>query len=242
MTKKKRLKHLILTMVAILFISVPSTVLANTHDNLNTSVIEIDGKKETIKTKKDNKKVRIVESIDENGKKSIATFDKINNTMLIETEGEKEVFLDLSEAMNMKGNIETGETSIGIMSTPTVISEYTYSDYEYEITMSNPKAWKIFRPQESFGSRYYKNATQNSGNVTYLENFKKSVDQVNDLELTAFALVGAGLFFSVLVIIATGGIATSAAFAAAGVVVTDIPVLISLDRACNDALYWYLQV
>lgn len=236
---KKILKTLIFAIAAVLFISTPTSILASSHTVSNT--ISIDGVKQTVKTIKDDKNVRIAESVDELGKKSVATFDKINNTLLVENEGEAPVLVDLSKAKEAMATREAGETKADIMAT--VIKEYTFSNYEYEITMTNPKKWKIFRPKpNTLNSRYYKETTEASYNRTHLNNFKSAVDRLNDHELNAMALVGAGMFFTVLLTIFTGGIATAAAFASLGVTSTAIPVMIAWDRAENDALYSYLQV
>jgi len=241
MTMKKKLKHFLIMIAAVLFISTPSSVLANTHDAVNTpTTLIIDGKKETLKTIQDDENVRIVESVNEAGKKSVATFDKVKNTMLMENEGEEPVFIDLSKAMDLKGQIENDEIKVGTQAS--VVSEYTYSDYEYEITMSNPKKWKILRPKPSGSGQFYKQTTQGTHNSTNLESFKSSVDQIDELEKTAIGILGFSVVVAALITIASAGIASAAVWAAFGISVAEIGILVALDSACADAEWYYGEV
>jgi len=242
MRKKKKLKHFLIMLAAVLFISTPSSVFANSQDTVNTpTILNIDGKKETLKTIQDDENVRIVESVNEAGKKSVATFDKVKNTMLVENDGEVPVFIDLSKAVELKGQIDNDEIKAGTMAS--VVSQYTFTNYEYEITQSSPKKWKIFRPKgNSAFDQYFKQTNEGTHNKEYLTSFKKTVDRIDGLEKTAIGLCGTALFLTVVMVVATAGIATPAAYAALGVVGADIPFMINLDSAQEDAEYWYEQV
>lgn len=159
--------------------------------------------------------------------------------MLMENDGEEPIFIDLSKAMELKRQIENDEIKVGTMAS--VVSEYTYSDYEYEITMSSPKKWKIFRPKPDGSGQFYKQTTQIQGTQTStnLESFKSSVDQIDELEKSAIGVLGFAVFVAALITIASGGVASGAVWAAFGIAVADIPILVMLDGACSEAEWFY---
>lgn len=124
----------------------------------------------------DNEEKRIVQSTFKDGTKSIAIFNKLTNTITVKENG-KEVVIDLpnDDNINQENNLQSSKASY--------IEEKTFSNYEYKIYVASDK-WILRRPKPG-GNTFQinsKSVYKKKSNASALMNFKKAVDNINELE------------------------------------------------------------
>ncbi len=218
-------KILSILMVLTLLFSSTMTVFADSYDY-------------GVKIIKDNEKYRITEDVIDDVK-TIATYDKINNTLSLEwfelnnKKNSEKLFLNLNDH---------------VYATSAYSEENTFSNYEYKIVYGSPNNWELRRPQDNSAlNLYYFTVNQTSALLPDLNNFKDAVDDINDLELRylgASASVPLLTLFTII-LAATGagaGPSVSVALVAAGVTGAAFNYAIDLERRCDDAFHYYFNV
>ena len=187
----------------------------------------------------DNEEVRVAKSI-VNGVESIATFNKIENILTIEENGEK-IIMDMNQITN-----ETDDPSDESETNPyVIIEEKTYSNYEYRFDTAGT-TWILRRPKPGAPLQINsKSVTQTSSNKTNLNNFKKAVDEINSLEGMYIFYGGAASITTVVAIVAnavTAGTAAGAGLAALGLTGQALDCALKLERQQKNAYQYYFSV
>ncbi|MFJ7731218.1 geobacillin-26 family protein [Lysinibacillus sp. NPDC097231] len=203
-------------------------------DSLQINVIE------------DNENFRIVESI-ENGKPMVATFDKNSNILTTQIKGDdsSKLVIDLNELAALEESMKE-PTSGDISAFASSMKQDTFTNYEYTIEFTSPESWQLRRPNPDNPINWlYKDVKKTTSNATNLGNFKNAVNDLNDYEWKYIgAASGAGILAIAALIVGAinGGAGIAVGLAAAGVTGAAYNYAISMNRAANDAHYYYFQV
>lgn len=149
------------------------------------------------------------------------------------------VFIDLGEKVSDSENSRA------------TIKENTFSNYEYTITTGSPNKWQI-RRWKSLTSTYYYNVTETSKNKTYLNNFKKHVDDINTKEFAILGSITASLLTDIIAIasgvgnVLVGGSLTvaqwQAVLASAGAKAALVTSFTSWQTSVKNAYFQYWEV
>lgn len=203
---------------------------------------------------KDNAKVRIVETNDEQFIYRV-TVNKIDNTaqMQITDKMTKKVKISQKAQLGLSDSKEAlTSNSSSIMATRATLEQNTFTNYEYTKTYGTPNQWQLRRPDSSILSYYYFNTAETSSNRPYLESFKGAVQRINDTEVPMVASIGAAGIMdllsvgSVVAAICTGGMLSGAAWtvivASLGMTGISATLLIQYNAACVDAFDAYNEV
>lgn len=117
---------------------------------------------------------RVVRSL-ENEVETVATFDKLDNTVTVVVNGKEPITIQLEAT--------SSEQPVALARAATT-GENTFSNYEYTITHSSPEKWNITMPKgDSVIQKNAKTVTYKSSTKSNLNQFKQSVDKINNLEL-----------------------------------------------------------
>ena len=179
---------------------------------------------------------RVVRSL-ENEVETVATFDKLDNTVTVVVNGKEPVTIQLEAASSNQPVALARAATTG---------ENTFSNYEYTITHSSPEKWNITMPKgDSVIQKNAKTVTYKSSTKSNLNQFKQSVDKINNLELLILGgtsitvlLLGIALVLS----LPTAGSGTlTTALAAAGVYGNVARQIIQLSTEMKNAKIYYMR-
>ena len=202
----------------------------------------------------DNREIRVaVTEID--GYKYVSTYNKITHDVNLERFSLITGELEATAVTNINdlSNITIIEDDEAINhTTSTVLSRFTDTLYAYIITHGTTNVWELRRPryqgEPSLGSFYFK-TNQTSSNQNNLTSFRNSVDNIRQLELDFYTLVGvtSGLAaFATGFLIGSGGLGWGAAvavyIASIGFGVAAQQKATQLGTQKNNAFHSYFQV
>ncbi len=128
----------------------------------------------------------------------------------------------------------------------TTTGENTFSSYEYTITHSSPEKWNITMPKgDSVIQKNAKTVTYKSSTKSNLNQFKQSVDKINNLELlilggTSITLLLSGIAL-VLSLPTAGSSTLTTALAAVGVYGNVARQIIQLSTEMKNAKIYYMR-
>lgn len=194
----------------------------------------------------DNENFRIVETT-ENEQTIVTTLNKNTNIITSQVKGDdtSEIEVDLNELAKLEESYKES-TSGGVSTLASTLKQDTFSNYEYTITFSSPEKWQLRRPNpDNILKWYYKDVTKTTKNSTNLSNFKKSVDDLNYYELM---FIGSASGVAILTIVSfivasiSGGAGFAGLLVAAGVTGAAYNYAMQMNRAANNAHYYYFQV
>ena len=222
----------------------PSLASANSFDKefkgINKPVTEIIEGNTIMKIVKDDEFERIVEA-DENGRKTTAVYDKVNDTMSIVTEGLEDIFIE-----NVSVPAEQVEPEFNAL--VDTLEEKTYANFEYKIWYYSPIKFEARIPNgNSLTSKRIKTVYKGKNNSynTLIDNFKREVDNVNDYEgLFIGAAIGASILWlaSLVVGAINGGAGAAVALVAAGITGAAYRHGVLYERAARNAKDYYYQL
>lgn len=199
---------------------------------LGTSVSTFASSNETpIVLVSDEQKV-IVREVTEEGI-TIATNDKTTKVLTVEnydSAGENllsSMTIDLNE-------IET-ETGEFLALWDGDLYQHTFSDREYDVWFGSPNEWKV----RSGDSTKYK-VMETTSNISNLESFRGYVEDVNEAEYLIIGAVGGTVAVTAITAFLTGG--TAAGIAAAGGGTAIAAAFTNLNKACNNADYYFRRI
>ena len=220
----------------------PTSAFADNSSDYNLTVI------------KDNAKVRIVETSDEQYIYRV-TVDKSVNTAQMEI---TDKFTDKTKKSKtaklgqFKNKPLMSSNNLNMELRSTSLKQNTFTNYEYTKTYGNPNQWQLRRPKSNITSYYYFDTAETSSNKEYLEDFQDAVQRVNDLEVPMVTSIGVAGLMDILSVatvaaaIVSGGTLTGAAWTAitASLSLSGIATatLISYNTACTDAYDAYFEV
>ncbi|QVK21384.1 geobacillin-26 family protein [Mycoplasmatota bacterium] len=210
---------------------------------LSITLVSVSASESRVQIITDNQNVRVVKGV-EGDIITYATYNKIANTLEYTeyTKGDKEN--SVTTLLNLNNvNIPIENDSITTMGTS--IEQKTYSNYEYKITFGSPNHWELRRPQPgSWTSLYYFTTYERSDLLTDLNNFRNTVEDIDDLEKEIIFYGGVAIIGTVLLLIFTSGTSAGlqAALASAGIFGVVADLTMDLDRAIDDAYYYYFRV
>lgn len=195
----------------------------------------------TLNILKDDLNERIVETV-ENGIKSVAVYNKKDNTMTLKIDGQEEVFFDLDEYKELEEKAMQDEDR-SFSTNVASVEENTINNYEYTMWYTSPYKMEMRVPDSLFGMQsktvYKTGSTERQNNFEY---FRTAVDSVNDYEALYIATgVSATILWlaSAIAISLGGGTAVAVALTAAGVTGAAYRYGILTERACKSALHYY---
>lgn len=166
----------------------------------------------------------------------ISTNDKVNNTLTIET-------YDISDKRKLNTQtyfLNVLEKNIELNNKIELLSgdeyEHTFSDREYDIYFEyESHQWQIRSKNER---KLGYESTVND--MSYLENFRLAVKDVNSAEKNIIGSVGSTVAVTAIAAYLTGGI--GAGSAAAGGSAAIVAAFTDLDNACDNADYYFGRV
>ncbi len=180
----------------------------------------------------DDENQRVVETLYD-GERAVATYDKITNIVTI-NQGTLTKSVDMNEVKDL---------SLDYNNTPearVVFEEKTFSNYEYKYDTSSTK-WILRRPNpDNYLQINSKSVTKTSSNSANLNNFKNTVDKINDLELQFIGSLGLSVLSAVLTIVSSA--AAGAALSSLGYVGASYNYGVSLARNFKLARTYYFSV
>ncbi|MCC9622037.1 geobacillin-26 family protein [Thalassospira sp. MA62] len=179
---------------------------------------------------------RVVRSL-ENEVETVATFDKLDNTVTVVVNGKEPVTIQL-EAASSNQPVELARAA--------TTGENTFSNYEYTITHSSPEKWNITMPKgDSVIQKNAKTVTYKSSTKSNLNQFKQSVDKINNLELLILGGASITVLLSGIALVLslpTAGSGTlTTALAAAGVYGNVARQIIQLSTEMKNAKIYYMR-
>lgn len=191
----------------------------------------------------DDENQRIVETLYD-GERAVATYNKITNIVTI-NQGALTKSVDMNEVKDLSlDDNNTPETRV-------VVEEKTFSNYEYKYDTSSTK-WILRRPNpDNYLQINSKSVTKTSSNSANLNNFKNTVDNINDLEFQFIGSLGLSVLSSVLTVVssaataatpAAAGAAAGAALASLGYVGASYNYGVALARNFKLARTYYFSV
>lgn len=142
------------------------------------------------------------------------TLDTLNNTICVSVTDHKTGAVTFGTTMS---TIISPMATRGVSST---IHQDTYSNYEYDIYLGNPREWNLERPKDDGNGQYYFKVYENSSNEDELDVWFDAVNELNDQEIDAICDYGAALILAAIagflsgMSVASGGILTPTAVAA----------------------------
>lgn len=220
---------------------------------------------------KDNSKVRIVQTEDENSVYTV-TYDKKEESTQVTitdkfTEESKigkavkssEISGKVVDKMETKGikydqAVEELEADALVMSTSVATTnENTFCNFEYtKYRYSTYTNWELRRPAPGFNSTYYFQRIQDSGNQVLIEKYQDEVEVINVLEWSYISALGLSGLLSFIAGVASagavlsGGVLTPAAWtaiaAAAGATGTTVGIAIAIGESMEKAYELYYDV
>lgn len=241
-----KIKRILAILFSLIIVIVTPGVVSAKDNNYNLKVLE------------NSEKYRIVQTNDEKYT-YLTKLDKVNNTIQTKQinnannsviEGNLVYINGLNKSENT--NLNKSILNYATRATGTVIQEWTYTNYEYKITLGKPTEWVLIKPGRHIFNWEYFETTETYKNKSYLNSFKKEVDKldfvekklivsagVTALSTMAAAAAGAGAIF-------TGGTLSPTAWASiaatAGAGAVSLNLLLEYDRICKDAYYYYMRV
>lgn len=179
---------------------------------------------------------RVVRSL-ENEVETVATFDKLDNTVTVVVNGKEPVTIQLEAT--------SSEQPVALARAATT-GENTFSNYEYTITHSSPEKWNITMPKgDSVIQKNAKTVTYKSSTKSNLNQFKQSVDKINNLELLILGGASITVLLSGIALVLslpTAGSGTlTTALAAAGVYGNVARQIIQLSTEMKNAKIYYMR-
>lgn len=179
---------------------------------------------------------RVVRSL-ENEVETVATFDKLDNTVTVVVTGEEPVTIQLEST--------SSEQPVALARAATT-GENTFSNYEYTITHSSPEKWNITMPKgDSVIQKNAKTVIYKSSTKSNLNQFKQSVDKINNLELLILGGASITVLLSGIALVLslpTAGSGTlTTALAAAGVYGNVARQIIQLSTEMKNAKIYYMR-
>lgn len=179
---------------------------------------------------------RVVRSL-ENEVETVATFDKLDNTVTVVVNGKEPVTIQLEAASSNQPVALARAATTG---------ENTFSNYEYTITHSSPEKWNITMPKgDSVIQKNAKTVTYKSSTKSNLNQFKQSVDKINNLELLILGGASITVLLSGIALVLslpTAGSGTlTTALAAAGVYGNVARQIIQLSTEMKNAKIYYMR-
>lgn len=241
-----KIKRILAILFSLIIIIVTPGIVSAKDNNYNLKVLE------------DSKKYRIVQTNDEEYtyltkldkvKNTIET-KQINNTNNFVIEGNLVYINDLNKSENT--NLNKSILNYATRAAGTVIQEWTYTNYEYKITLGNPTEWVLIKPGRHIFNWEYFETTETSKNRSYLNSFKQQVDKLDSVEKKLIASIGATTLSTIAAAAAgagaifTGGTLSPAAWASiastAGAGAASVNFLIEYNQICKDAYYYYMRV
>lgn len=179
---------------------------------------------------------RVVRSL-ENEVETVATFDKLDNTVTVIVNGKEPVTIQLEAASSNQPVALARAATTG---------ENTFSNYEYTITHSSPEKWNITMPKgDSVIQKNAKTVTYKSSAKSNLNQFKQSVDKINNLELLILGGASITVLLSgialVLSLPSAGSGTLTTALAAAGVYGNVARQIIQLSTEMKNAKIYYMR-
>ena len=221
-------------------------------NNGNSTTITVDNDSfGSVEIVEDNAHERVAEYTEEQGT-TVATYDKGNNILIIDSPSDGLTIIDLNEKSEQLLGQKSSDSSMSLisnsgfstLSSTGSVKQNTYSNYEYTITFGKSEVWQLRRPKNgSMVNYYYKNVTRNSSNATNLNSFKKKVDLINDLEwkIIGQAVAGGGLGFIafVLSVPTAGSASVTAGLASMGAFGTAMNNSLKLHAANRNAEIYY---
>ena len=182
----------------------------------------------------DDENQRVVETLYD-GERAVATYDKITNIVTI-NQGTLTKSVDMNEVKNLSlDDNNTPEARV-------VVEEKTFSNYEYKYDTSSTK-WILRRPNpDNYLQINSKSVTKTSSNSANLNNFKNTVDKINDLEFQFIGSLGLSVLSAVLTIVSSATTAAGAALSSLGYVGASYNYGVSLARNFKLARTYYFSV
>ena len=179
---------------------------------------------------------RVVRSL-ENEVETVATFDKLDNTVTVVVNGKEPVTIQLEAASSNQPVALARAATTG---------ENTFSNYEYTITHSSPEKWNITMPKgDSVIQKNAKTVTYKSSTKLNLNQFKQSVDKINNLELLILGGASITVLLSGIALVLslpTAGSGTlTTALAATGVYGNVARQIIQLSTEMKNAKIYYMR-
>lgn len=179
---------------------------------------------------------RVVRSL-ENEVETVATFDKLDNTVTVVVNGKEPVTIQLEAT--------SSEQPVALARAATT-GENTFSNYEYTITHSSPEKWNITMPKgDSVIQKNAKTVTYKSSAKSNLNQFKQSADKINNLELLILGGASITVLLSGIALVLslpTAGSGTlTTALAAAGVYGNVARQIIQLSTEMKNAKIYYMR-
>lgn len=173
----------------------------------------------------------------ENEVETVATFDKLDNTVTVVVTGGEPVTIQLEAT--------SSEQPVALARAATT-GENTFSNYEYTITHSSPEKWNITMPKgDSVIQKNAKTVTYKSSTKSNLNQFKQSVDKINNLELLILGGASITVLLSGIALVLslpTAGSGTlTTALAAAGVYGNVARQIIQLSTEMKNAKIYYMR-
>lgn len=166
----------------------------------------------------------------------ISTNNKKTNRLTIERYDSTEQTLLSREVLDLNTLAENYISDNGIALQSGDVYQHTFSNREYDIFYSyaSPQ-WQI-RSQDNRKLGY--ESTVN--NMSYLENFRNAVEDINATEFNIIGAVGSTVAVTAIAAYLTGGI--GAGSAAAGGSAAIIAEFTSLNTACRNADYYFNRI
>lgn len=130
--------------------------------------------------------------VDENGIEYSTIYDKENNTV-------QAVLRDTNTGKYTYGpvvavGVDTENPGqVGAEPRAKKIHQDTFLNFEYDIWDTNPREWRLERPNGIF-SQYYFMCYENSSNSSELEDWKDDVDALNAQEFVVIGAVGLSVY------------------------------------------------
>lgn len=237
MFKMKKLLSTVLAMAMTVSLVIPSYAI-NASENYNLVVVE------------DNVNVRIVETSDENYAYR-TTLNKIKNTIDHEMISLTTRSVKKADTVELDGLIMLND-ELTVDTRAHQLQENTFINYEYTKTYGSTNRWQIRRPKLNYLTWYYYDVEETSRNISYLNTFKRHVDDINYEEGAVIASIGmAGLSYIVVGAstwgaLLTGGVLSPAQWgsilAAAGFSATAATAVAIYDRSCSEAYGAYMDI
>ena len=235
--KMKKTIIILITMVLGFINSSPIIAYATTSEDIKENQLVTE-------------KVRVVEDTQdrrvavytENEIETVAIYDKENNIITIESPNTETITIDLAE--KTENLLEQQSETPNISPMARTVKENTFINYEYTITFGSKEVWQLRRPKnDSLINYYYKNVTRNSSNKSNLDNFKRKVDEINDLEFKiigqSLTTLGASWLSFILSVPTAGGATLTAGLTALGAYGAALNNLVKLHGAARDAEIYY---
>lgn len=113
--------------------------------------------------------------------------------------------------------------------------QHTFSDREYDVWFDSPNEWTV---RSGDNAKY--NVTETTRNAANLESFRGYVEDVNEAEYLIIGAVGGTLAVTAITAFLTGG--TAAGIAAAGGGTAIVAAFAYLNKACNNADYYFRRI